>query len=88
MPFFQYVVCDQGGTGGLNFLMGWYPTEGESSNFWACRETPSPVSSLSGISWSSHKENPEKDAQSVNCWNDFEKSEWEYFPSKQQSYSR
>ena len=46
--FFHYVVCDQGGTGGPNFLMGSYPIEGESSNFWACRETPSQFRPLVG----------------------------------------
>ena len=37
--FSQYTECDQG-TGDSVFWLGWYPTEGESSNFLACWETP------------------------------------------------
>ena len=47
---------------------------------------PPLIPSLSEISWSPLKENPEEGAWSANC-NDFEKSEWEYFLSKQQIYS-
>ena len=40
------------------------------------------IPSLSGESWSSHKENPEERARPLYC-NDFEKSKWEYFLSSQ-----
>ena len=70
-----------GGWGESIFEWGWYQIEEEISNFWACRETPYPIPSLSGTSWSPHKENPDEGACSVYC-NDFEKSEWEYFFSK------
>ena len=58
--FFQYVICNQGRDRGNRFFFWrWYPTEVKSSFFWACRETPSPIPSCSGKSWSSHKENLE-----------------------------
>ena len=47
---------------------------------------PRSVPSLSGISWSPHKENPDESGCSAYC-NDFEKGEWEYFLSKQKIYS-
>ena len=67
------------GQGDSIFWWGWYLTEAESWNFLACREIPQ-IPSLSGTSWSSHKENAEEGAEYCN---DFEKSEWEYFLSNQ-----
>ena len=72
-PFSQYVFCDQERNG--ETWVGWYITEVKISNFWTCRETLSPtIPSLSGTSWSLHKENPGKRAWRA-CCNDFEKSE-------------
>ena len=54
---------------------------GEMQNFE--KEVPFLKLFLSGKSWSLHKKNPEEYAWSAYC-NDFEKSEWEFFLSKEQ----
>ena len=41
LEILQYMVCNQERKwGNLIFWWGQYSTEGEKSNFWACRETP------------------------------------------------
>ena len=66
--------------GNTIFKWSWYPTEGESSDLLACRETPYLISSLSGTSWSHHKENHDEGAWSTYC-NDFQKGESIFFQS-------
>ena len=68
-------ICDEGKGRVIQFFWcRWYPAEGGSSNFWVCRESPPRSPSLSGKSWSSHKETPEEGVCSPYS-NVFEKSE-------------
>ena len=57
--FFKYVVCNRWRERGTqSFGEGWYPTEGDASNLWTCRESvppPLPIRSISGTSWSAHR---------------------------------
>ena len=64
----------------------WYPTDGESSNFYSCRGTPSPNSPPLVWHLNLSIRKVLKSAWSAYC-NGFDKSEWEYFLSKQQIYS-
>ena len=74
------------GTRGLDFLAGSVSNKRMKLKLFGLQGEPStPILSPTGISWSSHKEKPEEGAWSAYC-NDFEKSEGEYFLSKQQIY--
>ena len=60
--------------------------KGKVQTFWFVVRPSSWIPSFGGRSWSPHKENLE-DGAWFAYYNDFEKSEWEHFLSKQQIHS-
>ena len=80
-----YVVCAQKGDAGTRFFSeGEIQQKGEVQTFSYAGKLPPPVPSLSGKSWSPHKENPDEGGWSAYGNG---KGESEYFLSKQRIYS-
>ena len=91
MPFFEYVVCDQGRDKATHFFGGGNIQQKWKIQIFEFAGRP-PASLLPAIpfrsetSWSPHKENSEEGTWSAYC-NNFERIEWQCFLSKQQIYS-